>query len=120
MINSENHITLKNINYSVNNKSFFKNLSTDISTNGITVILGPNGSGKSTLLGLLSGIFYPTNGKVNVYSDKFGYVGASPMIINATLRENLNYGNKKKFNRKVKWYLFFKLKVYHNIDLLLN
>ena len=30
-----------------------------------------------------------------MYSDKFGYVGASPMIINATLRENLNYGNKK-------------------------
>ena len=47
MINSENRITLKNINYGVNNKPFFKNLSTDISTDGITVILGPNGSGKT-------------------------------------------------------------------------
>ena len=46
MINTENHITLQNINYSVNNKSFFKNLSTDISTSGITIILGPNGSEK--------------------------------------------------------------------------
>ena len=31
MINSENRITLKNINYGVNNKPFFESLSTDIS-----------------------------------------------------------------------------------------
>ena len=55
MINSENHITLKNINYSVNNKSFFKNLTTDISTNGITVRLGPNGSGKTLLTKIIKG-----------------------------------------------------------------
>ena len=54
MINSENHITLENINYSVNNKSFFKNLSTNISTNGITIILGPNGSGKTTTIGKIA------------------------------------------------------------------
>ena len=66
MINSENHITLKNINYGVNNKPFFKNLSTDISTNGITVILGPNGSGKSTLLRLLYRFYKPTSGLIKI------------------------------------------------------
>ena len=29
---------------------------------------------------------------------KFGYVGAKPMILNATLRENLLYGNIKNIN----------------------
>ena len=66
MINSENHITLKNINYSVNNKSFFKNLSTDISTNGITVILGPNGSGKTLLTKIIKGLIKPESGKLSI------------------------------------------------------
>ena len=97
VMDEEIAIQFNNVNFKYFNsdENIFSNLDLTIKKNKHTVITGPNGSGKSTLLGLLSGIFYPTNGKVNVYSDKFGYVGASPMIINATLRENLNYGNKK-------------------------
>ena len=41
-------------------------------------------------------IFYSNEGKVLTYSNKFGYIGAKPMIINATLKENLLYGNENK------------------------
>ena len=58
------------------------------------MITGPNGSGKSTFLGLISGVFYPTEGLITTYSDKYGYVGPNPLILNSTLRENLLYGNK--------------------------
>ena len=76
----------------------FKNLNINIHKNKHTVITGPNGSGKSTLLGLISGVLYPTNGKISVISDKFGYVGANPLILNSSLRENLVYGNNKNID----------------------
>ena len=76
----------------------FKNLNINIHKNKHTVITGPNGSGKSTLLGLISGVLYPTKGKISVISDKFGYVGANPLILNSSIRENLVYGNNKKID----------------------
>ena len=83
-------IQFNNVNFKYFNsdENIFSNLDLTIKKNKHTVITGPNGSGKSTLLGLLSEYFYPTNGKVNVYSDKFGYVGASPMIINYSKRKS--------------------------------
>ena len=74
-------------------KDMFSSLNLEIPRNKHTIITGPNGSGKSTLLGLMSGIFYPTNGNVKTFTNKFGYVSATPMILNSTLRENLLYGS---------------------------
>ena len=51
---------------------------------------------KSTLLGLISGIFYPLKGNVNVYTNKLGYVSASPLILNSDIRTNLLYGIEDK------------------------
>ncbi len=73
-------------------EDMFSNLNIKIPKNEHTIITGPNGSGKSTLLGLMSGIFYPTEGEVIANVNKFGYVSATPMILNASLRENLIYG----------------------------
>ncbi len=61
-----------------------------------TVITGPNGSGKSTLLGIVSKIFYPEEGSVKINSNKLGYVGVTPLIVNDTLRNNLLYGNNSE------------------------
>ena len=79
----------------------FKDINLDIPKNKHTVITGPNGSGKSTLLGLSAGLLYPQSGSVKSHSDKFGYVGVTPLIISGTLRENLLYGNKKVIEDKV-------------------
>ncbi len=106
MINSENHITLKNINYSVNNKYFFKNLSTDISTNGITVILGPNGSGKTLLTKIIKGLIKPESGKLSIKLNGMtpitGYLSQNIIFLRRNVFNNLAYPLEiKGFNKKM-------------------
>lgn len=84
----------------------FENLNLNIKKYTHNVITGPNGSGKSTLLGLTSGLLYPQKGKTVSYSNKFGYVGVTPLIVPGTLRENLIYGNTKNISdNKLKNYI---------------
>ena len=81
-----------NFNYFNQENYLFENIDLIIKRNKHTVLTGPNGSGKSTLLGLISGIIYPKTGTVQVFTNSFSYVSATPMIINGTLRDNLRYG----------------------------
>tara|TARA_X000000368_G_C23055308_1_gene723567 strand:+ start:2082 stop:3701 length:1620 start_codon:yes stop_codon:yes gene_type:complete len=92
---NEDIIGLKNVSFKYLNSeiNIFEDLSFKIDRNTHTVITGPNGSGKSTLLGLLAGVFYPNHGEVYSFSNKFGYIGATPLIFNSTLRDNIMYGN---------------------------
>ena len=76
----------------------FENLSLEIRKNKHTVLTGANGSGKSTLLGLLAGVFYSESGQVTAYCNQFGYIGATPLIFSASLRENTLYGNDKEIS----------------------
>jgi len=92
---NENYIGLTNVNFKYLNSdvNIFEDLSFKINRNTHTVITGTNGSGKSTLLGLLAGVFYPNSGEVYSFSNKFGYIGATPLIFNSSLRDNIMYGN---------------------------
>ena len=73
----------------------FDEIDLKIVKNEHVLFTGPNGSGKSTLLGIMSGVFYPTSGKVFTNSKKMGYIGPIPLIFTSSLRENLLYGNNK-------------------------
>ncbi len=81
----------------------------------IVVILGPSGSGKSTLLNLLSGLDYPTRGKLYYYDNKLtnyndeklceyrrnhlGFIFQSyHLISNLTVEENIILGKKLSHN----------------------
>lgn len=86
-----NNVSFKYLNSEIN---IFEDTTFKIKKNTHTVITGPNGSGKSTLLGLIAGVFYPNSGEVYSFSNKFGYIGATPLIFNSTLRENIMYGNE--------------------------
>ena len=113
-INSENFSVTENSNsdYAINvsnltfkylgmEENMFESLNLSIPKNEHTILTGPNGSGKSTLLGLLTGIFYANSGNVKASTKKFGYVSATPMILNATLRENLTYGVSEDIDDKI-------------------
>ena len=38
-------------------------------------------------------VFYADNGSVSTFSDKYGYIGPTPLIFESSLYENLMYGN---------------------------
>ena len=93
-----NEIVFESTSFSYFNsdEEIFKNVSFSINKNSHVVVTGPNGSGKSTLLGLIAGVLYATEGNIRTFSDKFGYIGATPLIFEATIYENITYGNKTK------------------------
>ena len=93
----KNAVEIKNVNFKyLNSDNFiFKDLNIEIKKNKHTIITGPNGVGKSTFLGLVSGVFYPVEGEVNLFTNKVSYVSAYPMIIKGTLKENILYGAEK-------------------------
>ena len=97
-------------------KDMFSNLNFKIPKNEHTIITGPNGSGKSTLLGLMTGIFYPTQGEVVASVKKFGYVSATPMILNGTLRENLVYGTETTVKDSDLINLISEFKLFHEVS----
>jgi len=94
-IHSKSTIEVSNLDFGYFNSdvNIYSDINFSIKKDTHVVVTGPNGSGKSTLLGLLSGVLYAQNGTVKSFSDKFGYIGATPMIFEATLLENIMYGN---------------------------
>ena len=95
-------IVFDNVNFKFfNSKDYlFKNLSLNFEKNKHIILTGQNGSGKSTLLGLASGVFLPNSGSVNTFTNKFGYVGPTPLILNDSLLSNIMYGNKLSIDTK--------------------
>lgn len=41
---------------------------------------------------MVAGVLYPVKGEIRSKTDKFGYIGATPLIFSNTLRYNLLYG----------------------------
>ncbi len=94
-LSNESAIKLENVSFKYfgSENFLFKDINLNIKKGAHTVLTGSNGSGKSTLLGIISGILIPEEGKVFSSSNKLAYVGATPLIIKGTLKENLLYGN---------------------------
>ena len=99
---SEN-IKFNNVEFSYFNSddTIFNKLNLEIPKNSHTLVMGPNGSGKSTLLGLISGIYFPSKGEVNIFSNKLGFIGPNPLIFDGTLMSNIQYGNENKLDEEV-------------------
>lgn len=87
-------ISANGISFSYFNSDIFifEDINFQIKKGEHTIITGPNGSGKSTLLGMVAGVLYPVEGTLTTKTNKFGYIGATPLIFSATLRYNLLYG----------------------------
>ena len=94
-VESSKIIEFKNVSFKYLNSEtiIFENLNIDFRRNTHNLITGPNGSGKSTILGLMAGIFYASEGTVEARTNKFGFIGAVPLIFDGSLRDNILYGN---------------------------
>ena len=57
---------VKNLSFSYHQNPFIENLNIEFKENQITTIIGSNGSGKSTLLMLLSRIYKPQTGFIEI------------------------------------------------------
>lgn len=88
-------ISLKNINFGFNQKVFFKNLSINFDTKGISIIIGPNGSGKSLITKLLKGIILPHSGEIQLSSEKatpkISYLSQKITFLRRDVHSNLAY-----------------------------
>ena len=82
-IDSKSAVIFKNVSFKYigSEELIFDNLSFKINKNQHTIITGEHGSGKCTILGLIAGVYFPIDGKVSSYSDKYGYVGHNPLIL---------------------------------------
>lgn len=64
-----NIITVEGLFKNFKNKALFNNFSLSIEQNTIHAIVGPNGSGKTSLLRILTGLYQPDQGEVQVKTD---------------------------------------------------
>ena len=101
-VDDKDSIDVENLSFRYFNSEvdIFTNINFSIKKDSHIVITGPNGSGKSTLLGLLAGVLFSDGGKVKTFSNKFGYIGATPLIFEASLYENIIYGNEENISRE--------------------
>ncbi len=60
-------LAVNGLGYNIDGHRLLQDVSFDIRTQGITVLMGPNGAGKSVLLRLLHGILPPSDGQVHWY-----------------------------------------------------
>ena len=57
-------VEIKNINFSIKNKSILQNINFELNKDTIACILGPSGSGKTTLLKLIAGLEKVQSGSI--------------------------------------------------------
>ena len=100
LVDDTNAIKVEDLSFKYfgSSKNLFENFDLNILKNQHTVITGSNGVGKSTLVSIVAGVLRPTSGKVSLFSNKIAYVGAVPLIIPGSLRDNLCYGSEKKYD----------------------
>ena len=101
-------LKIHNLSYSINGNNILKDINISSDEKNITIIAGNNGSGKSTLLKILHGLIeIPDNivewGGYSIKSVKESQtmVFQTPILLNRTILENLNYvANKKNITEK--------------------
>lgn len=93
-------IELKNINFAYEkDKPVLKNINLKINKGEFVGIAGLSGVGKTTLIDIISGLYKPGSGEIFIDGSPFkaplkiGYIPQEINIINASIRENVAFGN---------------------------
>ena len=99
----EREIAFRNVSFSYQNsdEEVLKDVSFRLGKGSVTALVGRSGAGKSTIADLLLGFLTPTKGEILIdgvaltaenlpaWRQKMGYIPQEPLILNATVRENL-------------------------------
>ena len=87
--------------YQNGNEEVLHDVSFTLPCGSVTALVGPSGAGKSTTADLLLGLLQPTDGRILIdgkeltfealgaWRKAIGYIPQEPLILNATVRENL-------------------------------
>ena len=84
---------------STQDRQLLSNISCNIGTEGITVIMGPNGAGKSLLMRCLHGLYQPQSGRIEfdgcsldeTLVKRQSFVFQTPTVLRRTVYENLAF-----------------------------
>ena len=63
---SQNILHVENITMQFGGVVAVNNLSVDVNAGEIVALIGPNGAGKTTAFNCITGVYEPTNGRVDV------------------------------------------------------
>lgn len=99
----EREVSFDNIcfTYRSGEEEVLHNASFTLPYGSVTALIGPSGAGKSTTADLLLGLLHPTSGHIKIdghvlhqedrgmWRKAIGYIPQEPLILNATVRENL-------------------------------
>lgn len=88
--------------YQDGNEAVLRGASFELKKGSITALVGKSGAGKTTIVDLLLGFLYPTGGRILIdgvpltrenlgaWRHSLGYIPQEPLILNASVRENLS------------------------------
>ena len=71
-----------------------RNLDVQIASGSVTAIVGPTGSGKTSFLSSIIGLTQSVSGSPPVVHGRLALVPQSPFILDATVRENILFGQE--------------------------
>ena len=114
--NSNNVLVLDKVSFRYFNSSFktFNKISLKIEKRKHYIVSGPNGAGKSTLLALFAGILIPSEGTVTSTTNKVGYVGPNPLIIDGSLKDNILFGSNRDISDQELYASIKEIKLFEN------
>lgn len=114
--NNNNVLVLDKVSFRYFNSSFktFNKISLKIEKRKHYIVSGPNGAGKSTLLALFAGILIPSEGTVTITTNKVGYVGPNPLIIDGSLKDNILFGSNRNISDQELYASIKEIKLFEN------
>ncbi len=92
-------ITIDKLTLKAGQKTLLNNISLNITSSGILVIMGPNGAGKSLFMRCLHGLTQPDNGRIlfagneinQTHRKSQALIFQKPVLLKRTVRQNLEF-----------------------------